>query len=329
LKKFLVIQTAFIGDVILSTAVPEHLIKHFPDAQIDMLVRAGNEFLFTDHPFINKVHVWQKNSSKYRNLFRIIGSIRDTRYDGVINLQRHTASALVTILSGAKKTAGFDSSMLSFFFSHKFKHQLGKKNETDFMHEVDRCIQLTAPWTPIENERPALYPSAMDLSAIASYIGKPFITISPSSVWFTKQTPADVWKQLIGACPDMRIYLLGGPGDAALCQGLASAFSNVQVLAGKLTLLQSAALMKHALMNYANDSAPLHLCSAMNAPVIAVYCSTIPEFGFGPLSDHSRVVQTRQELPCKPCGIHGKAACPKGHFDCGKIDLSDLLPATA
>jgi heptosyltransferase-2 len=98
------------------------------------------------------------------------------------------------------------------------------------------------------------------------------------------------------------------------------------VLAGKLTLLQSAALIKHAVMNYTNDSAPLHLCSAMNAPATAVFCSTIPEFGFGPLSDSSRVVQTRMELPCKPCGNHGKTECPKGHFDCGNIDLNDLLP---
>jgi heptosyltransferase-2 len=60
LKKILVIQTAFIGDVILATAVPEHLHKHFPDAQIDMLVRTGNESLFKDHPFINKVYDWKK-----------------------------------------------------------------------------------------------------------------------------------------------------------------------------------------------------------------------------------------------------------------------------
>jgi ADP-heptose:LPS heptosyltransferase len=326
LKKILVIQTAFIGDVILATAVPEHLHKHFPDAQIDMLVRTGNESLFKDHPFINKVYDWNKKSSKYRNLFRIIQLIREEGYDGVINLQRHTASALVTILSGAKKTSGFASSMLSVFFNHRYKHELGKRNEPGFMHEVDRCLQLTAPWTLVEKSRPVLYPSALDFSAIESYIRTPFITISPSSVWFTKQTPPDVWKKLIGACAHVQVYLLGGPGDVVLCQSLASGFSNVQVLAGKLTLLQSAALMKHAVMNYTNDSAPLHLCSAMNAPATAVFCSTIPEFGFGPLSDSSRVVQTRMELPCKPCGNHGKTECPKGHFDCGNIDLNDLLP---
>jgi heptosyltransferase-2 len=328
LKKFLIIQTAFIGDVILATAVAEHLHKNLPADQIDVLVRAGNESLFQEHPFIRNVLVWDKRKAKYRNLLRLINSIRCEQYDGVINLQRHTASALLTIFSRAQKTAGFDSSLLSALFSFRFKHQLGKRNEVNFLHEVDRCIQLTSPWLPVEKAKPALYPSDKDYAAVHVYTRLPFITISPSSVWFTKQTPLKVWRELITAVPDKNIYLLGGPVDEKFCESLAEGHTHVQVLAGKLTLLQSAALMKQAEMNYTNDSAPLHLCSAMNASVTAVFCSTIPEFGFGPISDNSSIVQSRVELPCKPCGNHGKPLCPKGHFDCGRISLIDLLPVS-
>jgi ADP-heptose:LPS heptosyltransferase len=327
-KKFLVIQTAFIGDVILATAVLEHLHSNFPNAQLDFLLRTGNESLFQGHPFIRNVYAWNKKQDKYRNLFRLIKTIRSERYDGVINLQRHTASALVTVLSGAQKTTGFDSSLLSVLFSHRFKHQMGKRNQSNYSHEVDRCIQLTSPWLPTQKTKPALYPTENDSAAVASYIVKPFITISPSSVWFTKQTPVSIWKELIAAVSDKHIYLLGGASDIRMCEAIAVGHAHVQVLAGKLTLLQSAALMMKAEMNYTNDSAPLHLCSAMNAPVKAIFCSTIPEFGFGPLSDNSVVVQSRLELPCKPCGNHGKSACPQGHFNCGKISLSDLLPVS-
>jgi heptosyltransferase-2 len=324
-KKFLVIQTAFIGDVILATAVVEHLHKHLPDAQISVLVRAGNESLFQGHPFIHRIHVWEKKSAKYRNLWGLVKAIRAERFDGVINLQRHTASALVTFLSGAEKTAGFDSSVLSVFFSHRVKHQLGGKNDVEFAHEVDRCLQLTTPWLELEKASPALYPTSSDFSAVSEYTHEPFITISPSSVWFTKQVPPEVWRKLIVARSDIQIYLLGGPSDIDMCASLAKDSAHVTILAGKLSLLQSAALMKQASMNFTNDSAPLHLCSAMNAPVTAVFCSTIPQFGFGPLSSNSRIVQSNGILPCKPCGNHGKSACPKGHFDCGKIELSDLL----
>ena len=74
--------------------------------------------------------------------------------------------------------------------------------------------------------------------------------------------------------------------------------------------------MKGATMSYVNDSAPLHIASAMNAPVTAIFCSTVPAFGFGPLRANGHVVETKEELDCRPCGLHGHRACPKGHFKC-------------
>jgi len=95
------------------------------------------------------------------------------------------------------------------------------------------------------------------------------------------------------------------------------------------SLLQSAALMKGAIMNYVNDSAPLHLASAMNAPVTAVFLSTVPQFGFTPLSDNSSVCETSLDLPCRPCGLHGKGACPEGHFKCAEIEVYPMNTSKA
>jgi len=74
--------------------------------------------------------------------------------------------------------------------------------------------------------------------------------------------------------------------------------------------------MQNAVRNYVNDSAPLHLASALNAPVSVFYCSTSPKFGFGPLSEDSKIIEVKN-LDCKPCGLHGHRSCPKGHFKCG------------
>ena len=122
--------------------------------------------------------------------------------------------------------------------------------------------------------------------------------------------------------------MLGGKGDQIACEEIAERCSNSPVMsfAGNFTLLQTAALMAGARMNYVNDSAPLHLASAMNAPVTAIFCSTVPEFGFGPLSDHSRVAQTPLVLRCRPCGIHGRKECPEGHFMCAlSIEVDSLF----
>ena len=90
--------------------------------------------------------------------------------------------------------------------------------------------------------------------------------------------------------------------------------------------MESAALMQKAKRCLVNDSAPLHIASAMNAPTTAIFCSTVPEFGFGPLAKDSIVVESQKKLECRPCGLHGKNACPESHFDCGfKININDII----
>jgi heptosyltransferase-2 len=171
-----------------------------------------------------------------------------------------------------------------------------------------------------------LYPSFEDMAWAQSLSEEAFITISPSSVWYTKQVPANVWNSFIGEIKGYKIVLLGGKGDQSYAEEVANSHpGKVLVMAGQLSFLRSAALMKYAAMNYVNDSAPLHFASAVDAPVTAVYCSTIPEFGFGPKSTHSYILQTMEELECRPCGLHGKKECPLGHFRCSHISTSQLM----
>lgn len=321
MKKILVIQTAFIGDVILATGVLETLNEAFPDAKIDFLVRKGNHSLLQGHPFVNRVLIWDKKK-KWSSLWTVVHAVRRWKYDAVFNLQRFASSGIITAFSGASIRAGFSKNPLSFLFTHKIKHEING------MHEVERNHALIAPFVNISRKPPRLYPGDKDFLLLGGYTDKPFITISPASVWETKKAPLSLWLELMGATQEYIVYLLGGPQDEEMCEQLKSAATHphVQVLAGKLTLLQSAALMKFATRNFVNDSGPLHLCSAMNAKVTAVFCSTLPSFGFGPLSDDSAIVQTTENLSCRPCGLHGLKACPKGHFKCGNtIEVQALL----
>ena len=101
---------------------------------------------------------------------------------------------------------------------------------------------------------------------------------------------------------------------------------NISNLCGELSFLQSAALIKNAEMNYVNDSAPMHIASSMDAPTTAIFCSTIADFGFGPLASNSKIVETKEKLNCRPCGLHGLKKCPEKHFKCATtININDLL----
>jgi heptosyltransferase-2 len=320
MKSFLVIQTAFIGDVVLATPVIEQLHRCHPDAAIDMLVRRGNESLLTGHPFLREVLVFDKKNGKYRNLLRMIRRIRSQRYDVVINLQRFAASGLMTALSGAGETIGFSKNPLSAFFSRRFPHVIAPGGHP--VHEVERNLSLVRHLSDDRWQRPKLYPSPADFDKVRQ--DGPYVCMAPASVWFTKQWPADRWTDLARRIPaDIAVHLLGSPGDRDLCERILrdSGRANVINQAGRLTFLESAALMAGARMNYVNDSAPLHFASAMNAPVTAIFCSTLPAFGFGPLSDVSVIAETKEQLPCRPCGLHGKKACPEGHFRCAEIEV--------
>lgn len=313
--KILVIQTAFIGDVILATSLLEELHRLFPNAQLDLLVRKGNESLVEAHPFIHQTLVWDKKNKKYINLFRLNKLIRKSAYDKVINLQRFAASGFLTWRSKAKEKIGFDKNPFSFSFNKKITHRIGNG-----MHETERNLLLIQHLGAASQSLPKLYPTVQHLNETKKYKTPIYICIAPTSVWFTKQLPAAKWIELIKKYDvDHTIYILGAKSDFEVCEKIRveSKSDNTINLCGKLSFLESAALMKDAKMNYVNDSAPLHIASAVNAPTTAFFCSTVPEFGFGPLADQSIIVQTKQNLDCRPCGLHGFKSCPKGHFKCG------------
>lgn len=324
--KILVIQTASIGDVILSTSLLEALHKEFPDAYIDILVKKGVEELFLNHPFLNNVILWNKSNRKYLNLLKIIKKVRKEKYDHVITLQRFFTSGLITVLSKGGSTAGFKKNPLSFLFKNKIDHIIGDED----VHEVDRNLELVS-YLGIKKRAPVkLYPSGNDYKKVNELIGHhPCVCIAPASLWKTKQMPEEKWIDLINSIPEnYHIFLLGSKSDLGICVRICNQTShtNVNIVAGDLTLLETAAIMKKSLMNYTNDSAPMHIASAVNSPVTAIYCSTVPEFGFSPLSENSYIVECETELFCRPCGLHGKKNCPEKHFKCGyDIRVSQLL----
>jgi heptosyltransferase-2 len=327
IKKVLILQTAFPGDVILASALLESLHLSNPGIKLDIVIRKGNETLFSKHPFLQKIFTWDKIENKIFNLFRLILKVRKEKYDLLINLQRFTSSGLLTILSAAKETRGFNKNPLSIFFTKRFNHLIG-----DGRHEIERNHDLIEDLCPGISMPPRLYPDAKAMERVSNFKQESYICVAPGSVWFTKKFPEEKWIEFIRLYStrfkDEKIYLLGSGSEHELCDRIRLSGNNPNVfnLAGELSFLESAALMKDANMNYVNDSAPLHLASAMNAKTTAIFCSTIPAFGFGPLAIGSRIVETTEKLSCRPCGLHGFKSCPEGHFKCAlEIDVHRLI----
>ncbi|HEV8539369.1 MAG TPA: lipopolysaccharide heptosyltransferase II [Bacteroidota bacterium] len=330
-----VVQTAFLGDVILTLPVVEKLKSMSPAANIDVVAGPRAVELMAGHPAVRRAISYEKRGrqSGISGLLQMIRILREQRYDAALVPHRSLRSAVLVAASSIPRRVGFDSSAGAFMFTDRVKYESSD-------HEVDRNLQLLRPlgFPPGRKEYPHLYPSKQDRESIGMLLAsnapddtQPLIGIAPGTVWNTKRWLRESFVALIGKilADGCAVVLIGGREDGELCADICSAVSSPGVFsaAGRCTLLQSAELIRRCRVLVSNDSAPMHLAVAMQTPVVAIFGATVPEFGFAPYGVHDIVLGT-EGLQCRPCSIHGGDRCPIQTFDCMKrISAGDVYAA--
>jgi heptosyltransferase II len=324
-KRVLFIQTAFLGDVVLATSALEAWHGAHPEDEVDVLVRKPMDGLFEGHPWLHRVLAWDKRPRvKGKDWRRLVREVRRARYDVVVNLHRHASSGVLTALSMAPIRAGYANNPLAWRFTHRTPHRWG-----DGTHEVERHAALLAPFVTHVRpaSRPRLHPLVQHVEEARALGAEGALVVMPGSQWATKAWPEGQFSKFLEATHE-RVLLLGSPAENALCARLAEGRDHVVNAAGKASLLGLVAAIGMARAVVANDSAPLHVASATNTPTVALFASTVPRFGFGPLSTSQAVVEPATELACRPCGMHGRKRCPEGHFRCGwELPVQAVLEA--
>ncbi len=331
-KTILIIQTAFIGDTILASHFARAVREQYPHSKIHFFLRKGNESVILGLPTIEKTWIWDKTGGKFLNLIRLILELRKIKFDMVFNLHRYFNSGLVSTLMKSPVKVGFKQNPFSLFYTKKIDHLIPHQQVPGtFWHEVQRNLQLLQVVNlevEIKNDskmyKPELPLLPKHFEKVAPYVSDSYFVIAPASVWFTKAWSEFNYRGLTEKLVGLgKVYFIGAPGDKELCDRIRKDLPHTENLCGALSLLDSAALMKKARRVFVNDSAPLHLASCVNAKTTAIFCSTVPEFGYTPLADDSIVIDVGQALSCRPCGLHGHKICPLGHFKCSE-DVSVL-----
>jgi ADP-heptose:LPS heptosyltransferase len=168
------------------------------------------------------------------------------------------------------------------------------------------------------------------LAPITSVAGRPTIAIAPGARHFTKRWPADRFKALaveLASRFDARIVILGSADDRAAGAEIIRDLPDAVNLAGRATILESAAACDVCDVVVTNDSAMTHVAAARRRPVVTIFGSTVRQFGFAPFRTPSRVVEN-EGLYCRPCTTIGRATCPEAHFRCMlDIDPHQVLQA--
>jgi len=306
----LVVQTAFLGDVVLTTGLLSHLAeRHGP---VDVVTTRAAAGLLETHPAVRRVVAYDKRGAErgLGGFWRKAGELRRERYARAYLPHRSLRSAALALAAGIPERIGFAGSPGSLSYTRSV-------SRPDGGHEAERILALAEPMAGAV-ARVSLGLTEADRALAAAWldrhgVSEPFIALAPGSIWGTKRWPG--YAELIARL-EHRIVIVGGPEDQTLAAELArTAPERVHVAAGALPLRASAALLARAALLVTNDSAPLHLASAVGTRVVAIFGPTIPGFGFGPRGGADRIVELAG-LACRPCSSHGPAVCPLGHHRC-------------
>lgn len=311
-----VIQTSFLGDTILTTPLLAQLAHRGP---VDVVTTPAAASVLKGHPAVRQVIVYDKRGA-HAGLIGFLtmrSRLKQGGYDAAYLAQGSLRSALLVWAARIKERIGFATSSGSRFYTTRVAYR-------DDLHHAARLLLLSRPngrEPTLEEMRPSLAPSDAERKLVDELLrssgvdtGERLIALAPGSVWATKRWPYYV--ELAQALADSgRIVIVGGPGDRALAKEIVAAVPNAVDATDQLPLLASADLIGRCAVIVTNDSAPLHLASAMGTPTVAIFGPTVPEFGFGPLAP-AKVVLGHESLACRPCDRHGPRRCPLKHFRC-------------
>jgi len=319
-ERILVIQTAFLGDVLLTLPLAHHLKKMNPAYKVSFLIKKELNQISEIYNGIDEFILIDK--SKYlTSIFDIVKKIKN-RFDVVISPHRSSRSALISYLSNARIRISFDKSSLNFLYSHLVTY---RKDQ----HEIQRNLSLLTYFSKYLDWKEKIKLNLDDYIFNDQFMfwktnKEKIVVIAPGTNWETKRYPEYYYAALINKLIDdgIKIVLIGSNDDFELglkIEKYIKAHNHLLNLIGKLKLKESISLINLSDLLICNDSAPTHMGVFTNTPVLTIYGSTIPEFGFYPFREFDRIVQI-ENLYCKPCGIHGHKRCPEKHFKC-MIDL--------
>jgi len=308
-RSALVIQTAFLGDVVLTTPLLSALAeRHGP---VDVVTTPAGGGLLETHPAVRAIIRYDKHGADrgWKGFWRLAAELRARRYSSVYLPHRSVRSAALALLSGAPERIGFSDSSAAITYTQR----IPRPREG---HEVERLLALAGPGR--FDARVTLGLTDGDHSAAEGWlathgVGSRFVALAPGSIWGTKRWP---YFPALAAVLERPCVVIGGHEDAGLADAIvASAAGRAVSAAGALSLRASAALIQRAAVLVTNDSAPLHLGTAVGTPIVALFGPTVPEFGFGPrgIGDHA---VGHGGLACRPCSKHGPQTCPLGHHRC-------------
>jgi lipopolysaccharide heptosyltransferase II len=318
LRRILVLRLSSLGDVVLITPFLRGVKALLPQAEIHVAVRAEYADLLSRHPAVARLHLVERGEG----IDAVRARLRTMAFDAVFDLQGTLRSRLLgrglapRVYRAPKRTL---DRMLLVALKWNRLGAVAPVAERYFLaaaafgvlpdgHPAD--VHIDEEWT--RRVRAALAERGLAGDA-------PLLAFAPGARHATKRWPlhhAREFCSLVSRRSPFHLLLLGSRDEAPLAAELERHAAGRAVnLCGALSLGETAAALSLCRGAVTNDSGLMHLATARGTPVVALFGSTVREFGFFPYAARARVLEV-DDLRCRPCHRHGRARCPRGHFAC-------------
>ena len=332
LRRILIIRMSSLGDIILTTPVLRLLRQYCPEAQIEFLVKAEYQDVLRENPCIDRL--WLLDTRQ--PLRHMLQQLRQTRYDLVLDLHRTLRSRLLYrgVLSRRRLAYGKRTLRRALLVHLKWNALRAQTPVPELYAGPLRQLGMTAALsgTNMYIDTASREAIRKDLAqTFAAQTDRPLLSVAPGARWSTKRWPVERFAQVaqeMAARHNAGVVILGDAHDepmaAELCRHL-----SVPVLnrVGQLSIMQTAALLQRTRLLLSNDSGLMHMATALQVPVVAVFGPTVPEFGFYPFQAQAQVLS--HPMPCRPCSTKGSNRCPRRHHDCMQSVSSAQVVAAA
>lgn len=323
----LVIQTAFLGDLILSVPSLRKIKELFPEDELAIVCRHGIGKFLVDDGIVDHIYEIKKSDSKsYRNALNKINK-KSVRH--LYCLHRSIRSMVLAARIRALKKIGF-SSFLGFWvfddlvdFVPSFPEVIRQYKILETSSAEIRKLIASQDWKSLNLKNPSngFEPIPAEFS-FSNNVSAPDIqkkiAVFPGSVWETKKWITSGYRELVKklVAEGYSVSLMGAQSERELCLEVASELhEHVEVLAGQLSVNETIRAISNYALVICNDSAPAHMAAYKNVPVLGIFGPTLSSMGFRPWLNQSAVIED-ETLSCRPCGKHGHRVCPLQHHNC-------------
>lgn len=309
--KILVVRFSSIGDVVLTTPVVRCIKQQVSNAEVHFITKTPFRSVLVNNPYIDRIITIEKSIDE------VIQVLKAENYDTVIDLHNNVRTLSLKRKLGVKAYT-FPKKNIAKFLLTTFK-----VNRMPKLHVVDRYFEPVAKLGVKNDQLPCDFFLTDEDEVALSDVGlqeQPFVAVAMGAQFATKQLPIALMASVLKTV-DVPIVLLGGPTDQDRSLALQKELSGQKIIdfCGKLSLRQSAFVVKHARVLLSGDTGLMHIASCFQIPTVSVWGNTVPSLGmytYAPQHMEQFSIHEVTNLSCRPCSKIGHQSCPKKHFNC-------------